>query len=138
MPKKVSEKDKRDWEDFLKSPSKIFDKENFITEKKQSKIYKFDLHGFSILEANKKVREIIESCYSKKYSDILIITGKGYHSKSDENVYVSKEYSKLKSTVPEFINNDPELSQKIIQVKEAEEKMGGKGAILIKLKKSKE
>ncbi len=68
----------------------------------------------------------------------MFITGKGYHSKVDDNVYASKDYSTLKGTVPDFIKNNPDLMSKIIQIKEAEEKMGGKGALLIKLKKIKE
>jgi len=132
--KKVSGKDKKDWEDFLKDPSNISDKDKGLTEKIHLSRYKFDLHGYSIEDANKKVKEIIEDCYSKGFSEILIITGKGYHSKVDENVYVSKNYSILKGAVPDFIKNNSDLMSKIIKIQEAEEKMGGKGALLIKLK----
>ncbi len=132
--KKVSKKDKKDWEDFIKNPSKVFDKEIVSKEKKFLSLYKFDLHGYSIENANKKVLEIIEKCYSEGKSEILIITGKGYHSNVDEDVYVSKDYSTLRGTVPDFIKNNPDLNSKVLQIKEAEEKMGGKGAFLIKLK----
>ena len=131
-------KDEKDWEDFLKNPSNISDKEKGLTEKIHPSRYKFDLHGYSIEDANKKVKEIIENCYSKGFPEILIITGKGYHSHVDENVYISKDYSTLRGTVPDFIKNNPDLNSKIIKIKEAEEKMGGKGAFLIKLKKIKE
>ena len=131
-------KDEKDWEDFLKNPSNIFDKDKVLKEKKYPNQYKFDLHGYSLEDANKKVREIIEKCYADGFSEILIITGKGYHSHVDENVYISKDYSTLRGTVPDFIKNNPDLNSKIIQIKEAEEKMGGKGAFLIKLKKIKE
>ena len=136
--KKVSVKDKKDWEDFLKNPSKVFNKDKSLTEEIYPSRYKFDLHGYSLEDANKKVMEIIEKCYAKGFSEILIITGKGYHSKVDENVYASKDYSTLKGTVPDFIKNNSDLMSKIVQIKEAEETMGGKGALLIKLKKIKE
>jgi len=136
--KKVSVRDKKDWEDFLKNPSKIADKEKGLTEKTHPSRYKFDLHGYSLENANRKIKEIIENCYSKGFSEILIITGKGHHSKIDENVYVSKDYSTLRGAVPDFIKNNLDLASKIIQIKEMEENMGGKGAFLIKLKKIKE
>ena len=136
--KKVLEKDKKDWEDFLKNPLKIFDKDREILEKENSSRFKFDLHGYSIDDANKKVTEIIEKCYEKGFSEILLITGQGHHSNVDENVYVSKDHSTLKGTIPDFISNNLDLASKILQMKEADEKMGGKGALIIKLKKIKE
>ena len=92
------------------------------------------LHGFTLQDANKKVKEIILSCVSNKYKEILLITGKGLHSNTDEDTYVSKDLSKLKFSVPEFINNNDELSKFIISISEASHKDGGAGAILIKLK----
>ncbi len=136
--KKVSDRDKKDWEDFLKDPSMLSDKEDSISEKKNAPKFKFDLHGYSIEAANIKVKELIEKCYEKGFSEILLITGKGYHSNVDDNVYVSKDYSKLSGTVPDYIKNNWDLNSKVSQIKEADEKMGGKGALIVKLKKIKE
>ena len=135
--KKVSDKDKNDWEDFLKNPTKIFDKEKNLTVKQHTARYKFDLHGYSLDNANRKVKEIIESCYTNGYSEILIITGKGYHSKVDKNVYVSKDHSTLRGTVPDFIKNDSYLCNKINKISIADLKNGGEGALYIYLKKEK-
>ena len=133
MTNKISDKDKKDWENFISNKESLPNKDDYI-KKDLKKTFTFDLHGYSIEDANKKVKEIIEDCYSKGFSEILIITGKGYHSKVDENVYVSKNYSILKGAVPDFIKNNSDLMSKIIKIQEAEEKMGGKGALLIKLK----
>ena len=38
---------------------------------KTDKIFKFDFHGFSIDEANQKIKEIIETCHNKGISQIL-------------------------------------------------------------------
>ena len=100
---KLSEKDKKSWEDFLKNPSNIQDKEVKEKEIKKFHRFKFDLHGLSIEVANKKVTEIIENCYENGFSEILLITGQGHHSNLDKNVYVSKDHSTLKGTIPEFI-----------------------------------
>ena len=132
---KLSEKDKKSWEDFIKSPLNIEDKEDSKTEIKRFSRYRFDLHGLSIDEANKRVTEIIESWYEKGFKEILLITGQGHHSNVDKNVYVSKDHSTLKGTIPEFIKNNPDLSSKVEKIKEADLQSGGAGALIIKLKK---
>ena len=134
---KLSEKDKKSWEDFLKNPLNIEDKETRKTEINKFSRFKFDLHGLSIDEANKKVVEIIESCYEKGFKEILLITGQGHHSNLDKNVYVSKDHSTLKGTIPEFIKNNEELMKKITDIREADVKDGGSGAFYVYLKKLK-
>jgi len=133
--KNLSEEDKKIWEDYTKSPSDVYDKEKkSIASSLRKERYKFDLHGFTLDEANKKVREIILSCINNRYKEILLITGKGLHSTTENDTYVSKSLSKLKFSVPEFIGNNDELSKHIISITGADMKDGGEGAILIKLK----
>ncbi len=133
--KDLSKEDKKIWENYIKNPTDIFDKDNsrqFISKKKDR--YSFDLHGFTLDDANKKVRQIIFSCIQRGFKEILLITGKGIHSTNEKDVYVSKDLGKLKYSVPEFIKSDQELIQCISSISEAEIKDGGKGAILIKLR----
>ena len=132
---KLSEKDKKSWEDFLKNPLNIEDKEKRKTEINKFSRFKFDLHGLSIDEANKKVVEIIEGCYEKGFKEILLITGQGHHSNLDKNVYVSKDHSTLKGTIPDFIRNNSALYSKIINIENASPREGGKGALILRLKK---
>ena len=130
----LSEKDKKSWEDFLKNPSDVKDKEEYESEKKKFLRYKFDLHGLSIEEATQKVSEIIENCYYKGVSEILLITGQGHHSNLEKNVYVSKDHSTLKGTIPDFIKNTSSLYSKIAKINNALPREGGKGALVIRLK----
>ena len=133
--KKLSEEDKQTWENYTKSPSDIFDKEEINSDNpKRKNRFKYDLHGFTLNDANHKVREIINLCLKKKYQEILFITGKGLHSTSDKDTYVSMNLSKLKFSVPEFIKNNDELNKFILSISDAPIKDGGTGAILIKLK----
>ena len=88
-----------------------------------------------MLEANKKVRELIIFCQKNNFAEILLITGKGLHSNTDQNTYVSKELSKLKFAVPEYIKTQKELSEKVISIQPAQISDGGEGAIIIELKK---
>ena len=96
--KDLPEHDKKIWEDYTKSPTDIYDKdqdqENII-DSLPKKRFKFDLHGFSLEEANKKVQEIILSCVAKKYKEIILITGKGLHSNTDNDTFVSKNLKKF-------------------------------------------
>ena len=133
--KDLTQKDMNTWENYIKNPSDIYDKEkNLSTNNTNKSRFKFDLHGYSLDDANKKVREVILQCISKKYKELLLITGKGIHSTNEKDTYISKDLGKIKFSVPEFIKNDQELNSFIISINEAEKKDGGDGAILIKLR----
>ena len=133
--KDLSPEDKKNWEDYIKNPSDVFDKDKTNSVNTKSKIrFRFDLHGFTLDQANKKVKEIILSCVEKKYKEILFITGKGKHSTNDKDIYTSKDLGRLKYSVPEFINSDQELRALIVSIQDAKIKDGGEGAIIIKLK----
>ena len=133
--KDLSKEDKKTWETYIKNPSDLFDKEkNLFQDKKRKERFKYDLHGYSLDEANQKVKEIIILCANENYREILLITGKGLHSTSDRDTYVSKEFSKLKYSVPDFIKNNNDLKKLITSITDADKIDGGEGAILIKLK----
>ena len=132
--KGLSREDIKVWEEYTKNPTDIYNKERNLEASNRNKRFKFDLHGFTLEEANIKVKELIFSCITNNYREILFITGKGIHSTNDQNIYSSKDLGKLKFSVPEFINSDQELTKLIISIEEADIKDGGEGAILIKLK----
>ena len=133
--KDLSQEDREVWQNFTKQPLGIYDKEQLDNKDSSRKErLKFDLHGFTLQEANVKVQEIIVSATANRYKEVLLITGKGLHSNTDNDTYVSKDLSKLKFSVPEFINNNIELNKYILSISQASIKDGGEGAILIKLK----
>ena len=116
MKNKLSDKDKKDWQNFLESSEKIQNKD---VDKSNSQIIaerSIDLHGFTLEEANKKISEFIENCYINKVKKINVITGKGMRSKNLDDPYQSKDLSILKHSVPEYIKNSPELMSKIINI----------------------
>ena len=133
--KYLDQDDKRAWEEYIKNPSDIYDKDkNNSKENDRKGRYKYDLHGYTLDDANRKVREIILSCKENNYKEILLITGKGLHSKNEKDIYVSKNFGTLRYSVPEFIKSEKDLNNFIISINEAEIKDGGAGALLIKLK----
>ena len=132
----ISNIDTKDWEEFIKNPKDIFDKDQKPSKKNYTNSrYKFDLHGFSLIDANKKVKEIITECYHKHCYEILLVTGKGIHSNTHSNSYVSDRLSKLRYSIPEYINSDKNLFDKVVSINTAEIEDGGEGALVIKIKK---
>ena len=130
----LTKKDKQDWKDFWEDTSRVPDKEQNYQIKSSNNRFRFDLHGLTLDQANKKVKEIIQSCSEKNCREILLITGKGLHSNS-EDIYKSSDLSKLRFSVPEFIKSDPEISKLVLSIVNPSQKDGGEGALLIKLKK---
>ncbi len=137
MNDNISDKDKKEWEDFLKSDEKIFDKDNNHQNKEFFKTKSIDLHGYTLDQANKKIEEFIQYSYNEKINKIIVVTGKGLHSQNEKNPYVSKDLSILKHSVPNFIYNNRNLMKLITELKDAEIKDGGSGAFYIYLKKNK-
>ena len=137
MNSKISDKDKKDWENFLtkNEPLTSKDEDGFI--KTSPKTVSYDLHGHTLDEANKKVTELINISFQKGINKIIIVTGKGLHSKNDMNPYVSKDLGILKFSVPEFILKNKELMKLISKIEDANIEDGGSGAFYIFLKKNK-
>ena len=135
MIRKITDKDKQDWENFLNNKEKIPNKD-FVQKKniRYEKIKKIDLHGYSIQEANKAIEQFIQKCFDENVTKIIVITGKGLRSKNVENPYLSKDLSILKYSVPEFIENNRNLTQLIIETTDAKIEDGGGGAFYIFLK----
>ena len=130
----ISDKDKRDWNTFIKSEDKIPDKDLGKTKIKVIESRSLDLHGYSLEQANKIIETFINKSFKDGVKKLIIVTGKGLHSKNEADPYVSKDLSILRYSVPEFIKNNELLMKKIIEIKEANVKDGGSGAFYIYLK----
>ena len=139
MKKKLSLQDKKDWLKFIKGKEKIFNKDNNL-KKSEEKIKKeiIDLHGYSLKDANLKIKNFINRCYEKNVGEINIITGKGKRSKIEADPYLSKDLSILKYSVPNYINSQEDLMKKIKKINLDEVKDLSKGNFTIFLKKIKE
>ena len=140
MNSKLSDKDKKDWQNFVLSKNKVQNKDSKIIKNKNKKeaIKTIDLHGFSLDNANKVIEELIVRFSEESVNKIIVITGKGLRSKNTSNPYVSKDLSILRYSVPEFIQSRTNLMKIIKQIKEADIEDGGEGAFYIYLKNFKE
>jgi len=135
LNKKLSDKDLKDWKNFVKSKDKIIPKDiSSPATSKNSSIFTIDLHGLSLDQANKFVEKTINECFEKQISKINIITGKGMRSRSVEDPYKSSELSILKHSVPEFISSNDELMKKIKNIENTDEKNSGSFNVYLKSK----
>ena len=135
MNSKISDKDKKDWKNFLSRDEKLPNKDEKLSNKKKLSIKSIDLHGYSLDEANNKINDLIKDSYEKGVKKLIIVTGKGLHSQNEKDPYISKNLGILKYSVPEYIKNSDELMSLISQIKEADNEDGGSGAFYVYLKK---
>ena len=137
MSNNISNKDKEDWKRFVSGNDKLTDKEINVGKNKIEKKRTIDLHGFTLDQANKTIESFINKSFKDEVSKLIVVTGKGLHSKNESNPFVSKKLSILKYSIPEFIKSNDVLMKKIIEIKDADIKDGGSGAFYIYLKKLK-
>ena len=135
MNSNISDKDKKDWENFLSKQESLPNKDLKISRNKKISSKLCDLHGYSLEEANNKIYDLIRNSYEAGINKLIIVTGKGLHSENEKNPYISKDLGILKYSVPEYIENNKELMSLIIDIKEASIEDGGSGAFYIYLKK---
>ena len=135
MNSKISEKDKKIWEEFLSNDQKLPDKDNFQSKIKSKKTRSLDLHGKTLDEANQIIKNFIRKSYEDKVHKLIIVTGKGLHSSNEKDPYVSKDLGILKYSIPNFLKNNAELMELISNISEASIEDGGSGAFYIFLKK---
>jgi len=135
---KLSDKDKKDWERFVKGDEKVENKDKaYLNDNKQFLEKTIDLHGYTLEEANKKIFQYIEDCYLNNIDKINIITGKGLRSKNTDDPYQSNDLSILKYSVPNFIKNNSELMNKILKIDFESVNSPSRGNFDIFLKKKK-
>ena len=135
MIKKISDKDIKDWNNFISKNEKVSNKDFFVKKGiRKEKIKKIDLHGYSLEEANKEVKNFIIKSFDNNVSKVIVITGKGLRSKNTSNPYISKDLGILKYSVPEFIMSNDILMKIILEITDAKIEDGGSGSFYIYLK----
>ena len=137
MNDNISDKDKKDWDNFINSKEKVPNKDIKFKDRKNFKIRSIDLHGYALDEANKTIEDFINKAFSENVNKLVVVTGKGLHSENEKDPYVSKDLGILKYSVPEFITNNASLMKMINEIKDAKIEDGGEGAFYIFLKKNK-
>ena len=137
MTDNISDKDKQDWNNFIKSKDKLPNKDTKFNKKKIFETRSIDLHGYTLEQANKAIEDFINKAFLENVNKLIVVTGKGIHSDNEKDPYVSKELGILKYSVPEFISNNTSLMSMINEITDAKIEDGGSGAFYIFLKRNK-
>ena len=137
MNNNISDKDKKDWENFISKKEKLPNKDLKIKNNTPLNVKSIDLHGYTLEQANIAIEDFIIKSYQEKINKLIIVTGKGIHSQNEKDPYVSKDLSILKYSVPEFISNNKNLINIINEIQDAKIEDGGSGAFYIFLKRKK-
>tara|TARA_Y100000768_G_C23814630_1_gene603486 strand:- start:417 stop:836 length:420 start_codon:yes stop_codon:yes gene_type:complete len=136
LNKKISDKDKKAWEEFVNSKDKILNKDKKVFNENFSyKEKTIDLHGYTLDSANVEIEKFILFCFEKNIKKINVITGKGKRSKNLNDPYQSKDLSILKYSVPNYIKNNSNLMKKILKIDFDAIESLSKGSFEIILKK---
>ena len=136
MNDKLSNKDKKDWQNFTSSKDKIPDKDLKPGFKNPLRVRSIDLHGYTLEQANIAIEKFILKSFEENIGKLIVVTGKGIHSDVEKDPYVSKDLSILKYSVPEYINNNQSLMKMITDIQDASVEDGGSGAFYVFLKKN--
>ena len=137
MTDNISDKDKKDWNNFIHSKERLDNKDTKFPNKTKFKTRSIDLHGYTLNEANEVIEDFINKAFLENVNKLIVVTGKGLHSENEKDPYVSKDLGILKYSVPEYISNNTNLMNMINEISDAEIKDGGAGAFYIFLKKNK-
>ena len=135
MTNNISDKDKKDWNNFINNNEKLHNKDFQIKNNETVKVRSIDLHGYTLDDANETIENFINQSYNDKVNKLIVVTGKGLHSENEKDPYVSKDLGILKYSVPDFILNNKNLMNKIYKITDAKLEDGGGGAFYIFLKK---
>ena len=133
----ISNKNKKDWENFVRSKEKLPDKDSKLEIKQKIETRSIDLHGYSLDAANQAIENFINNAFLENINKLIVVTGKGLHSENEKDPYVSKDLGILKYSIPEFISNNSSLMSMIHKITDANLEDGGGGAFYIFLKKNK-
>ena len=116
MNSNISDKDKKDWENFLSNKEKLENKDQNAEIKKTKTVKSIDLHGCSLTEANEKIKSFIQKSFNEGIEKLLVVTGKGLHSQNEKNPYASKKLGipqtkLLHIAAEQFLDKNDELNQ---------------------------
>ena len=130
---KVSKKETLTFPDFNndnKKSSPNMDKKNFnrLLKGKMEIEGTIDLHGLTADQAKIKLIAFIDRSYTLGKRLIIVITGKGKHKGYDE--FQRPINGVLRQSLPDWLSG-PSVSDKVLQVTQAQPKHGGTGAFYV-------
>jgi len=96
---------------------------------------RLDLHGMRQREAHAALRRFLKSAQGKGYRHVLVITGKGAAADTTRPFYESDERGVLRQAVPHWLTAS-DLAPVVLSYSEAPRRLGGEGALYVRLRKA--
>ena len=96
---------------------------------------RLDLHGMRQRDAHVALRKFLKWAQSKDYRHVLVITGKGSPRAEHANFYDEEARGVLRQAVPHWLTHG-DLAPLIVSVSEAPRRLGGEGALYVRLRKA--
>jgi DNA-nicking Smr family endonuclease len=94
---------------------------------------RIDLHGMRQRDAHAALRRFLKSAQRKGHRHVLVITGKGADLDASRPFYAPEERGVLRQAVPHWLSQ-PDLAQVVISYAEAPRRLGGEGALYVRLR----
>ena len=98
---------------------------------------RLDLHGMRQREAHAALRRFLKSAQGKGYRHVLVITGKGAEPDLRRSFYEGDARGVLRQAVPHWLAA-PDLAALIVSYAEAPRRLGGEGALYVRLRAAKQ
>jgi len=98
---------------------------------------RLDLHGMRQPDAHAVLRRFLKAAQHKGYRHVLVITGKGSEPDPRRSFYEGDERGVLRQAVPHWLAA-PDLAPVVVSYSEAPRRLGGEGALYVRLRKAPE
>ena len=95
---------------------------------------RLDLHGLRQRDAHARLRTFLKSAQASGQRHVLVITGKGAVQTESKSFYDEEERGVLKQAVPRWLA-EPELASLVVSFASAPRRLGGEGALYVRLRK---
>jgi DNA-nicking Smr family endonuclease len=96
---------------------------------------RLDLHGMKQREAHSALRRFLKSAQGKGYRHVLVITGKGAVTDTRRSFYEEDERGVLRQAVPHWLAA-PDLAPVVVSFAPAPRRLGGEGALYVRLRRT--
>jgi DNA-nicking Smr family endonuclease len=97
---------------------------------------RIDLHGMRQREAHAALRRFLKSAQQRGHRHVLVITGKGASIDESRPFYQADERGVLRQAVPHWLSQ-PDLAPVVISYSEAPRRLGGEGALYVRIRSAK-
>jgi DNA-nicking Smr family endonuclease len=97
---------------------------------------RLDLHGMRQREAHGALRRFLKSAQGRGHRHVLVITGRGTEPDARRSFYEADERGVLRQAVPHWLEQ-PDLAPLVVSYAEAPRRLGGGGALYVRLRAAK-